>query len=300
MKVLVTGGAGFIGGYVVDALNGQGHEPLIFDHLGRGGRGNEVFLGDIRDATAVTEAMAHADSWIHLAGVLGTQETVRNPRPAVETNMIGAVNVLEAAAQYDLPGVNIAVGNYWMVNPYSITKHLAERFCEMYRNHRGTRVTVVRAFNAYGPRQEPVPPYGHSRVRKIMPFFICRALRGLPIEVYGDGDQVMDMIHVRDVAQVLTAALHHTVTKGPIDYPIEAGSGVATSVLDVAQAVINEIGDGSVTHLPMRPGEETGAKVLADTRTLYDLDPEAYADTFTSLPVGVAETVPYYRERLGL
>ena len=105
MKVLVTGGAGFIGSYVVDELLARGHKPVIFDHYDRKEEyACPVILGDVRDDVAVTEAMAHVDAWIHLAAVLGTQETIANPRPAALSNLMGGLNMLQAAAQYDLPG----------------------------------------------------------------------------------------------------------------------------------------------------------------------------------------------------
>ena len=94
MKVLVTGGAGFIGSYVVEKLKERGHEPVIFDHYNRGNYPCPVILGDVRDEVAVTEAMAHVDSWIHLAAVLGTQETIANPRPAALSNLMGGLNML--------------------------------------------------------------------------------------------------------------------------------------------------------------------------------------------------------------
>jgi len=98
MKLLVTGGGGFIGGYVVEELQKRGHRPGLFDHYNRGGYPCPVILGDVRDPVAVTEAMAHVDAWIHLAAVLGTQETIQNPRPAAESNLMGGLNILEAAA----------------------------------------------------------------------------------------------------------------------------------------------------------------------------------------------------------
>lgn len=287
---LVTGAVGFIGSYVVEALQARGRDVIAFDR--RTCPGVETILGDIRDAAAVTDAMAHADSWIHLAGVLGTQETISNPVPAAETNILGGLNILQAAAQYELPGVNIAVGNWWENNTYSISKSTIERFAAMYRLYRQLPVTTVRALNAYGPRQSIATPFGPSKVRKIMPSFVCRALTGAPIEVYGDGSQIMDMIHVRDVADTLVRALEHTELYGGIDTVLQAGTGRRTTVLDIAQTVIKQAGQGDIIHLPMRPGETPGAVVLADPRTLDMLSPQPP----TTLEEGIAETVAWYRD----
>ncbi|MGH3584744.1 MAG: NAD-dependent epimerase/dehydratase family protein, partial [Pseudonocardia sp.] len=218
--------------------------------------------------------------------------TITNPLPAAETNVLGGLNVLQAAAQYGLPGVNIAVGNHWENNTYSISKSTVERFATMYRTYRSLPVTVVRALNAYGPRQTIAAPFGPSKVRKIMPSFICRALTGTPIEVYGDGSQIMDMIHVRDVADILARALEHTETYGGIDTVLEAGTGRRTTVLDIAQAVTKETGGGHINHLPMRPGETPGAIVLGDPTTLDLLSPQP----LTTLEDGITETVAWYRE----
>lgn len=287
---LVTGAVGFIGTYVVEALQARGRDVIAFDR--RTCPGVETILGDVRDPAAVTDAMSHADSWIHLAGVLGTQETITNPVPAAETNILGGLNVLQAAAQYGLPGVNIAVGNWWENNTYSISKSTIERFASMYRLYRDLPVTVVRALNAYGPRQSVAAPFGPSKVRKIMPSFICRALTGTPIEVYGDGSQIMDMIHVRDVADLLVRALEHTEQHGGIDTVLEAGTGRRTTVLDIAQTVVKEAGQGDITHLPMRPGETPGAVVLGDPGTLDMLGPR----NLTPLEDGISETVAWYRD----
>ena len=194
--VLVTGGAGFIGGYVVEELLGRGYIVHILDSRGRTVPGAITTLGDIRDTAAVGHAVWHADGVIHLAGVLGTAEMIAAPRPAIEVNVFGALNVFEAAATHGSPVVNIATGNHWMDNTYSISKDTADRFARMFVAFRGGRITTVRAFDAYGPRQVPAAPFGPSRVRKIIPSFICRSLTGLPIEVYGDGEQVIDLIYV--------------------------------------------------------------------------------------------------------
>lgn len=297
MKVLVTGGNGFIGRYTCENLLDRGHEPLVLDVHGEPPvPGAELWLGDLRDDVAVTEAMAHADAYIHLAGVLGTQETIFNPRPAALTNVIGGLNLLEAAAQYKVPGVNIAVGNFWMNNTYSITKNTVERFVKMFQEERGLSCTTVRALNAYGPRQTVAAPYGTSKVRKIMPAFICRALSGTPIEIYGDGKQIMDMIYVADVADVLVSAMEWTAEHGSAPEVLEVGSGVITSVLDIAHTVISSVGDGSVIHIPMRPGEPENSVVLGHPRTLeligYDWS------QFKPLDEGVDLSVSYFADYL--
>jgi UDP-glucose 4-epimerase len=317
MKTLVTGGNGFIGRNTVAELLRRGRDVVVLDQHGvrpggyeeQQGDGSvlvsmpEVILGDIRDATAVTEAMAHADSWIHLAGVLGTQETIGNPLPAAETNVLGGLNVLQAAAQYGLPGVNIGVGNWFEDNTYSLTKHTIERFCGMYRRFRGLPVTVVRALNAYGPGQSVAAPYGPSKVRKIMPSFVMRALHHDPIEIYGDGQQVMDMVYVTDVAEVLVDALEWTEQHGAYNGVLEAGTGRPTTVLEIAETVIREVhspgviamADNAITHLAMRPGETPGGVVLANPERLADIGRQRQ---FVPLELGVARTVAYYREQL--
>jgi len=298
--VLVTGGNGFIGRYVVEDLIGHGYAVNVLDTRYREpAEGSTLVLGDIRDATAVTEAVAHADGVIHLAGVLGTQETIRNPRPAAETNILGGLNVLEACAQYDVPLVNIAVGNYWMNNTYSITKNTVERFVDMFTRFRGSRMTVVRALNAYGPRQSAAEPFGPSKVRKIMPSFICRALSGMDIEIYGDGTQVMDMIYVSDVAGILVSALEKTAKDGA-QPTFEAGTGRETTVNDIARVVALAVAKSGgpyaeIVNLPMRPGEDERSVVVGDPSTLESIMDE---DSLIPLEIGVQSTVKYFAELL--
>lgn len=294
MKVLVTGGSGFIGSHVADKLVDLGHSPVIYDRYRHKISRHESILGDIRDATSVTEAIAHVDAVMHLAGVLGTQETIQNPSPAAETNVLGGLNIFKAIHQYGLPAVYIAVGNHWMLNTYSISKTAVEKFALMFNAEHGTHIAVVRALNAYGPRQVPVSPWGSSKVRKIMPSFICRAVDNLPIEIYGDGEQVMDMIYVEDVAMILCKALFDD--HGVYDKVFEAGTGRATTVKQIAGAVINEVGSGSVEHLPMRPGEPDHSIVLGDPSSLTPLG--IIPEDLTPLELGLKPTVEYFKELL--
>lgn len=311
MKVGLTGGQGFIGTWVANALRGRGHEVVIFDrhnHVHTEDFWDSRFefeLGDIRDSNAVVEFAAHVDGIIHLAAVLGTQETIENPRPAAETNILGALNVFEAANQYNLPVVYAGVGNHWMrdhgTGAYTISKTAAEDFTRMFNKYRDGRITTVRPVNAYGPGQSVAAPYGPSKVRKIMPAFVCRALTGTPIEVYGDGTQISDCVYVGDVARVFVGALEHTTQHGPTTEPIGVGPASSVTVNQVADMVRNEValalGEEPVdlVHLPMRPGEVPNAVVRADVSTLLQLPEEFHEDTFTSLRKGVARTVEYYQ-----
>jgi len=182
MKVLVTGGLGFIGQYVCNFLEEHGHQPLALDRFKvfskEKERDGESFLGDVRDKSSVFDAVSRVEGVIHLAGILGTQECIKNPYPSAETNIMGGLNVLEALSHYEVPGSFLSLGNWWMNNTYSITKNAVDRFVEMYTKHRNVKANVVRAVNAYGPGQKASAPYGTSKVRKVMPSFISAMFRG--------------------------------------------------------------------------------------------------------------------------
>jgi UDP-glucose 4-epimerase len=319
VKIGITGGAGFIGSYVVDVALERGHDVVVFDVRGaRGigggmadaaGQGQRVAarMGDVRDATAMTELAAHVDGIIHLAACLGTQETIQNPRPAAETNIVGGLNFLEACTQYDIPGVYIGVGNWWMDNTYSISKTTVERFVRMFNAERRpggqademNRFNVVRLVNAYGPRQSVAPPYGPAKVRKITPSFIARALTGAPIEIYGDGSQISDMVHVRDGAMALVRALEAAEQGIVFDRPVEVGPAHSSTVLEVARLVRMNARQltgrqSEITFLPMRPGETTGTPVTADVSTLEFVGMSPF--DLVTLQAGLDETVLWYHQ----
>lgn len=314
MRIAVTGGHGFIASHVIEHLVRRGHQVIAFDHLGR--ISSEMLrsldeydreavtsmLGDVRDETSVFELAAHVDGIVHLAAVLGTQETIQAPKPSAETNILGSLNIFEAASRYDLPVVYAGVGNHWMrtegTGSYTISKTAAEDYARMFNAYRGGRITIVRPVNAYGPRQSIAEPYGSSKVRKIAPAFICRALTGAPIEVYGDGEQVSDCVYVEDVAKTFVTALEHTAEHGPTERPVEVGPDRSVTVNHIAYQVAKlaaEVTGGEqveIKHLPMRPGEVPGAIVRANTSTLGQIGIDA--TDFMPLGWGLAHTVDYY------
>jgi UDP-glucose 4-epimerase len=237
------------------------------------------------------------DGFIHLAAVLGTQETIENPRPAAHSNLMGGLNMLQAAAQYSVTGAYIGVGNHWMNNPYSITKTMIERFIDMYNKNRGTKINIVRAMNAYGPRQRPVPPWGDSKVRKITPSFVCRALENQDIEVYGDGSQVSDMVWVGDVAHALVVALEKANEDVVFPEVVEVGPKQSSTVQEVAKLIIDLTGSQSkIVNLPMRPGETENSIVSANTDSLKHVD--MTEESLTQLIPGMQQTIAYFKELL--
>jgi nucleoside-diphosphate-sugar epimerase len=222
---------------------------------------------------------------MHLAGVLGTQETVDDPLPAIEVNILGGLNIFKAIRRYEVPAANIAAANHWMWNPYSITKKAAERFALMANKEWGTRIALVRGLNVYGPRQKAYP------VKKIMPNLILPALEGRPIVIYGDGEQIMDMIWVEDVAEIMCRALLND--HGVYTSVMEAGTGRKTTVNQLAQMVVEMVGQGTIEHVPMRPGEAEHSIVLGDPSTL---EPLGWAvDDFLPLEDGLKQTIASYQ-----
>lgn len=165
-----------------------------------------------------------------------------------------------------------------MNNSYSISKSCAERFALMYAKEHGVKVNVVRALNAFGERQKYKP------VRKMMPYFITQALKNEDIGIYGDGDQEMDFIYVKDVAKILIEVLFSSYWGNVY----EAGTGSPLTVNEWAQMIIDLTGSKSkVVHLPMRPGEPKNSKVVAHT---------PYPFVTEKIDEAIQKTIDWYRK----
>lgn len=285
MRVLLTGSAGFIAKHVAAALETAGHEWDAFD----------LPHGDVTDARQVAEAVADVDAVVHLAGILGTQEHLENPYPAVHVNTLGSLNVFSALG--DKPCVMLVCGNWFAANSYAISKTAAENFARMFNLYRGARINIVRAVNAYGPGQAAAEPFGPSKVRKIMPAFICRALSGMPVEVYGDGKQISDMVHVRAVADALVMALTRAASGDVWDRPGGIGPLAPQTVGGIAAMVCEAVGGGTITHLPMRPGEDPARAVhMTDCAANFRI----HTVPIPRLEDGIRETVEWYRANEGI
>lgn len=287
MRALVTGGSGFIGGYVVEHFAQRGIEPVVLDLVRPEGLAvtPSYCPGDVRDPQTVAEAAEGCRLVVHLAGVLGTDLTVDSPVDTVDHNLIGTLRVLEVARRRRLRVVLINVGNDWD-NPYTITKQAAVRFGLMYGREFDLPVTVVRAMNAYGPRQKA------DGTKKLVPTLVCAALRGEPLPVYGDGEQEVDLVYVADVAEIVVRA---ALVAEPVRGQVEAATGRAMRVNEVAERIRALVNPAvPILHLPMRRGEPPRSRTVGD--------PEAAVRHFGYLPAtplgeGLQRTVDWYRER---
>lgn len=243
MRCAVTGGAGFIGRAVCHELVDRGHKPIIID------REHGI---NIMDDGSLYDGTVGCDAVIHMAGVLGTSELFDNPYTAVRVNVEGTLNVLEACRAHKMAYVGITMPRVWE-NVYQATKQCAMNFAEAWRLHHKVPVSHVRAFNVFGPGQKLGP------VQKIIPTFATRAWRGLPIPIWGDGTQTVDLVYVDHVARMLVDALDYG--EGQV---FDAGTGIALTVNEVAQMVLDYTGSkGGIEYLPMRKGEHE-TKIVAE------------------------------------
>jgi len=205
MRSVVVGGSGFLGGALVNELCSRGDEVTVLDvkpmsttRVEPWGSTDVAHVqGDIREPDVLRRTFRGADEVYHMAGKLGTTELERERHVAVEVNVLGTLNVFDAALDAGVGSVFLACKPNAWDNAYSITKEAAERFAFTYaRDNHEMRVRCLRYFNAYGPHQALGP------VRKMIPTFAACALRGTPIPVFGDGRQTVDLILADDLARI--------------------------------------------------------------------------------------------------
>jgi UDP-glucose 4-epimerase len=273
MKAIVTGGAGFIGSNLVDALLARGDETTVVDDLSTGRRENlEQALAngatlaevDIREAEAVSDLVGRTkpDVIFHLAAQIDVRKSVADPANDARINVEGSVNVLSAAQAHGVPRVvNTSTGGAIYGEgqqlpapedhpsapeaPYGLSKWCAEQYCEIFTRLHGLSTVSLRYGNVYGPRQDPLGEAG------VIAIFCGKLLDGQTATIFGDGKQTRDYIYVDDVVEANLRA-----AESDAGGPINIGLGKEKSVLDIVEVLTELAPDGfSVEHAPERPGE---------------------------------------------
>lgn len=233
MNVVVTGGRGFIGGALVRVLRDRGHVVITRD----------LPHTDIRRSLAFGSG---TDVVVHLAGILGTHELFDHIHDAIDVNVQGTANVLDATRRVGAAYVGITMPDAFP-SIYTATKRAAVGLERAFHHTYDVPVSRVRAYNAYGPGQR----HGKGHPQKIVPTFATEAWAGRPIPIWGDGTQTVDLIHVDELARLLADAIGHGD-----DVTFDGGTGIAWTVNDVADMVLDITGStAGVEYHPMRRGE---------------------------------------------
>lgn len=317
MRVLVTGGAGFIGSHLTERLVGAGHGVTVLDDLSTGTLANlaavaadvEVIKGDVADATTVKRAVSGCDAVVHLAAVASVQASIDQPLQTHRTNLTGSIQLFEAAARSavervvyassaavygearDLPIRETAPTR--PMSPYAIDKLAGEHYLAHYGRSGAFAVNAFRFFNVYGPRQDPMSPYSG-----VISVFLDRAARNEGVTIFGDGRQTRDFVFVQDLVDVLmsavTGAAPDAVGHESGSPAVNLASGRSVDLLGLVSAVSEAAGlvqPLAVSFAPARQGDIGRSEAdVSRLRALYGTVPS------TPLTVGLAHT---YRSLAG-
>lgn len=287
MKILVTGGSGFIGSYVVDELVRRGHDVIVADiTMNWSNPAAKYFELDVRNSYRVDSLLRELrpEIVIHLAGILGTTETWFHVQATIESNINGSVNVYDACAKYGASILTVDVGSRWS-SPYTISKRCGAEFAFAYGNKYKVPAAALRIFNVYGPRQG-------TSIIKIVPRFIERALKNADLEVWGS--HYADLVHAKDVGHAFANACERMEAINQVD-GILVGSGEKVTVYDTALLISGYLGSGRVVQMDFRAGEErVEAGFMGDdsAKRLLGWEPKI------SLSEGLPETIEWYRKYL--
>jgi nucleoside-diphosphate-sugar epimerase len=251
MKVLVTGGAGFIGSHIVRTLLERGDTVRVLDNFSTGKRENlagldiDLVEADLRDASRVTQACRSIDVIFHEAAFVSVPQSMQEPTDCFDVNVTGTASLFEAARKAGTRRVIFATSAAVYgdsdalpltedtplrpLSPYAASKRVDEIYGQLYTTSFGLEVVALRYFNVYGPRQRPDSQYAAA-----VPIFIRRLLEDKPITIYGDGGQTRDLIYVADVVRANLVAAEHPAAPGQI---FNICTGVETRINDLVEVL---------------------------------------------------------------
>lgn len=268
MRVLITGGAGFIGSHLTDHYLGQGHEVIVLDNLSTGNLKNiehckdqiQLHQGDIRDSALVERLVSESDLVLHMAAALGVNTILQSTVESVSTNFTGSEVVLNAALKSEKRILIASTSEVYGKNPkqplsesddrvvgppqkirwtYSDAKALEEAVAHSLFLEKGLAVTTIRLFNTVGPRQT-------GRYGMVVPRFVRAALENKDLEVYGDGNQSRVFCHVHDAISAINGLMK---TEKSIGEVFNIGGVGEVSINDLANIIISQLGSKSKTKL---------------------------------------------------
>jgi UDP-glucose 4-epimerase len=277
MRVLITGGAGFIGSHLVEHYQGRA-DIIVLDNLRSGylrnldGLSHTFINGSVTDPTAVARAVQGVDLVFHLAAMISVPESMSDPRECVNINVNGLLHVLEASVaagvkKFVLASSAAVYGDNPVVpktenmtpepkSPYAMTKLDGEYYLEMFRSGGGICTASLRFFNVFGPRQDPGSAYA-----AVVPIFIQKALANKNLTIYGDGDQTRDFIYVRDIV----AALVHVAQRPDLHGTYNVGYSTSMTINSLAAQILHSSGSSSeIVHLPERHGDVRHSRAAID------------------------------------
>jgi len=308
-SALVTGGAGFIGSHLVDALLAGGCRVAVLDDLSSGNERNlpasdgklRFVRGDIRDRQAVADAVAGCEAVFHLAAVVSVPQTTNDPVGSAEVNEAGSLNVLEAArragaGRFVFASSSAVYGDDprlpkredmapLPLTPYAVQKLAVEHHARVYSNLYGLACVSLRFFNVFGPRQDPTSPYSG-----VISIFMTKALTaGVPV-IHGDGRQSRDFVYVDDVVQALIRAAYCQGGAGKV---FNVGTGRSVTISRLWEMVAALSGSTATpVHGPPRPGD-VPRSVSAIDAAQKDLGfiPQV------SFEKGLEATIAWYRQK---
>jgi UDP-glucose 4-epimerase len=268
MKVLVTGGSGFIGSHVVDALVDAGHEPRIFDVISSPWHDSgeiDTFIGDLTDIEALKHAVRDCDAIAHLAAIADVNHVAADPAYAERVNAGGTANVLEAARYAEIGRV-VYASTIWVYDgsdvdavdedsllglprhPYTAHKIAGEMYCTSYAELYNVDYTILRFGIPYGPRARPAA---------VIPQFFKNALAGRPLTIAGGGKQSRRFTYVGDIARGVVAALAPEARNRVYNL----SSDETVSILELATTVSEIVGDTDILHTEGRAGDFRGVEI---------------------------------------
>ena len=277
MKVLITGGAGFIGSHVVDQVVAAGHDPRIFDLIPSSYHHPDEFdtyIGDLTDPDAVADAARGCDAIVHLAAVADVSQVAADPGYAQRVNAGGTANVLEAARSENVGRV-VYASTIWVYDgcdcalvdeetalelprhPYTAQKLAGEMYCTSYAELFGVDYTILRFGIPYGPRARPAA---------VIPSFFKNAIAGRPLTIAGGGLQSRRFTYVGDMALGVATALAPQARNRVYNLASEE----TVTILQLATAVSEIVGDTDILHTEGRAGDFRGAEV-SSARALREL-----------------------------